>query len=179
MACCEPFAGITASACTPNNCETSKRIAFSGKFNLLPTANGFVLQQDAQSDGAGGAGTGQRGDHLELKPFGNRRMRVLGIQITGQIDDGTGTIVDAASIVGIGTVEHNSKEVRPTMDASFKDYVTCGETTDPDTYLKNGINVLNPSCLPVFGNNDPLLIGLAGNGNALDGVCITVEVEYV
>ena len=179
MSCCEPFAGLANASCTPSNCEGAKVIAFSGKFNLLDTANGFALNTGAQSDSSGGAGSGQRGDHLVLKPFGNKRMRVLGIQIDGQIDDGTGTIVDAKTIVGFGTVEHNSKEVRPTMDGAYKDYVTCGETTDPDTYLKNGINTLNPDCLPAFGNNDPLLIGLAGNGAALGGVCITVEVTYV
>ncbi len=181
MSCCEPFAGLATASCTPTNCEGAKVIAFSGKFNMLSSASGFNTNTEAEADGAGGPGSGQRGDHLELKPFGNRRMRILGIQIDGIIETGpaTGVFVEAKTIVGFGTIEHNSKEVRPTMDGAYRDYVTCGETTDPDIYLKNGINTLNPDCLPAFGNNDPLLIALAGNGADLDGVCITIEATYV
>jgi len=176
MACCDPFPTSPTTACTPSNCETGQRLAFSGKFNFLAAADGFNYDTVSNADGAGGAASGQRGTYVQLQPYGKKRMRLLGIQVTG-VDGVTGN--DFADIISIGDIRHNNKTVRPTLNSSFKDYTTPGGPTNPDIFLKNGINPINPQCLPVFGADDPLDIAIQAGGADISGVELTFEVEYV
>jgi hypothetical protein len=66
------------------------------------------------------------------------------------------------------------------MRGSFANHVNCARATLCDTYLKCGINVLDPFCLPDFGQDDPLEISLSNTDGANDQtVCLTVVLEYV
>jgi len=173
MSCCDPFPQEIKDVCTNNNCAEGKRVTWSGKFDLLAASDGNSFNVLAKAAGNGNPPT--RGDHIELKPYGNGKLHVLGLQIDGV--DGTGA--EFKTLVGYGSIRHNGKEVRPTLQSSFENYTTCGEATDPDIYLKNGINPLNPQCLPAFSEQAPMQIAMDANGADRTGVCITVEAMYV
>jgi len=173
MSCCDPFPSDIKAVCSNANCSEGERVTWSGKFDILSTANGANFTIMAKAAGAGVPAT--RGDFIELKPYGSGKLHVLGLQIDGV--DATGT--EFKTLVGYGVIKHNGKEVRPTLQSSFENYTTCGETTDPDIYLKNGINPLNPQCLPAFSEQAPMQIAMDANGADRTGVCITVEAMYI
>jgi len=173
MSCCDPFPEEIKSVCTNNNCAEGKRVTWSGKFDLLAAANGNSFNTLAVA--AGGGAAAQRGDYVELKPYGSGKLHALAFIIDGV--DATGA--EFKTLVGYGEIFHNGKGVRPTLQSSFKNYTTCGEATDPDIYLKNGINPLNPQCLPAFSEQAPLQIAMDAGGADRTGVCITAVAMYV
>lgn len=174
MSCCDPFPTEISQVCSNNNCSDGKRVSWSGKFDLLITADGGTVETAAVAAGSGVAAV--PGDHIELQPYGPGFLQLLAVTIDG-VDP-----VSAANfktIVGYGEIHHNGKDIRPTLKSSYKNYTTAGEATDPDIYLKNGINPLNPSCLPAFSEQAPLQIAMDAGGVARTGVVITSTAVYV
>jgi hypothetical protein len=173
MSCCDPFPTDIAQICSNQNCAEGGRVVWSGRFDILAAANGASFNTPAIAAGAGVPAV--RGDHLVLRPY-DGEIQALGLQIDG-IDGVSGS--PFSTLVGYGEIKHKGKDIRPTLLGSYENYTTAGEATDPDRYLKNGINPLNPSCLPRFSHDSPLLIGLDSGGFDRSGVVLTFEGMYV
>lgn len=151
------------------NCA-SEVVQIFGIFDVLAAANGINVNTAAVSLGEGGAAK-VSGDHLLLKPYGNERHRLLRIA-----SPKSGVNWDDVSF---GRPWRNDHNYGFSIEGSFEKALQPLLVSDCDAGLQEcGWELLNPGCLPSFGNNDPLKIPF-NNSNAADATDVVIGVEMV